>query len=176
VVKMRKSILLLFCIAIFIGAGTTGVMAQDRATATVTADIIKIATATERTPLDFGVESLGPQGGSVALSPRGDVATMGAVILESNSPSPASFYITGVKEQAFSITLSSGPTVLSHGEGPGSITVYGWESVPSSSEGALRLEGGALAVNVGATLDVNNTQNLPKGTYAGTYSITFDYN
>ena len=176
---VKKFNLLFFCMAVIIGLlQPQDMQAQSRATAPISAEVIDVTTATEETELNFGLCAPGPEGGQVLISPHGNIATMGTVVAIGDKSTPARFYITGIKEKAFSITLSSDPVILSHNDNGNTTTllVHGWETIPSANSGSWTLEDGALAVNVGAILDVNDANENPVGIYAGSYSITFDYN
>ena len=148
--------------------------ASSRATASMSAEVIYTATAQAQSQLNFGHCAPGPAGGQVQISPEGTVNTEGSVVMISNAQTPARFYITGIQDKAFSISLSDGPTVLNHNGSTNTMLVHGWDSTPAPDE-TWKLDGGALGVNVGAVLDINNMNDNPVGLYTGFYSIIFNY-
>ena len=166
--------LLFILVVLLAGLGVQKIHAQARSTASITAEVVYPTSAKEQSELSFGHCAPGPQGGQVQLRPDGEISTKGSIVLINNDYSPARFYITGIQEQAFSISLSEGPTILSHNGSSNTILVHDWDSSPSAGE-TWKLEGGALNVNVGAILDVNNMNGNPLGVYTGIYSIIFNY-
>ena len=148
--------------------------ATARSSAAITAEVVDITVAQEESPLIFGRWAPGPEGGQVKLLPDGEVSTKGSVVMIGNAHSPARFYIQGVQDKAFSISLSNGPTVLNHEGISNTMLVHGWDSNPAPGE-TWKLDDGALGVNVGAILDVNNLNDNPVGLYSGFYSIIFNY-
>ena len=173
---MNKLTLLFLAVALFFGIPANKVQAQASVTAQAFAEVIAALTAMETSQLNFGRFSPEEQGGQIHLSPQGQLYASGTLALSGGVHNPASFYITGQTDATFSITLPSGPAVLTNVSNSKTMTVSNWISDPPSGIGAGVLEGGALAVNVGATLTVGNMSDNPVGIYAGTYSITFAYN
>ena len=166
--------LLFILLALLAGLGIQQVNAQARSTASISAAVVYPNSAAAQSQLSFGHCAPGPEGGQVQLKPNGEISTKGSIIMINNDYSPARFYITGIQEQAFSISLSEGPTILSHQDSRNTILVHGWDSNPSPHE-TWKLDNGALDVNVGAVLDVNNMNDNPMGVYTGFYSIIFNY-
>lgn len=173
---MKK--LLFILLGMYFGFQTQNVLGQGqasaRSTASVSAEVIYTTTAQAGSQLNFGHCAPGPSGGQVQISPGGEIDTKGSVVMISNAQSPAKFYITGIQDKAFSISLSKGPTVLNHIGSSNTMLVHGWDSTPAPDE-TWKLDGGALGVNVGAVLDVNNLNDNPVGLYTGFYSIIFNY-
>jgi hypothetical protein len=56
------------------------------------------------------------------------------------------------------------------------MTIENWMSNPGPGTGAGILQDGYQIVYVGATLKVGTLSDNPVGVYAGTYTITFDFN
>jgi hypothetical protein len=166
--------LLLIILSLLTGLGIQKLNAQARSTASITAEVVYPNSAAAESQLSFGHCAPGPEGGQVQLKPNGEISTKGSIIMIDNDYSPARFYITGIQDQAFSISLSEGPTILSHEGSKNTILVHGWDSNPSAHE-TWKLDDGALDVNVGAVLDVNNMNDNPMGVYTGFYSIIFNY-
>lgn len=173
---MNKLIMLFLSVALFIGIPSQKVQAQASVTAQAFAEVIAALTATETSQLNFGRFSPEEQGGQIQLSPQGQLFASGTLALSGGTHNPASFFITGQTDATFSITLPSSPAVLTNISNSKTMLVSEWVSEPPAGIGAGVLEGGSLAVNVGATLTVSNMNDNPVGLYAGTYAITFAYN
>lgn len=166
--------LLIILLTLLAGLGIKNTNAQARSTASISAEVVYPNSAAAQSQLSFGHCAPGPEGGQVQLKPDGEISTKGSVVLINNDYSPARFYITGIQEQAFSISLSDGPTILSHQSSANTILVHDWDSSPSAGE-TWKLDGGGLGINVGAILDVNSMNDNSLGVYTGFYSIIFNY-
>lgn len=175
---MKKFILLLLGIAFFFGLFVQKAQAQISATAQaqVFAEVIEALTATETSQLSFGRFAPNNQGGQIRISPQGERNAIGSLALGGGTFNPGSFYITGQSGSSFTITLPNTPAVLTNVSKAKTMLVSQWESNPPAGIGAGILEGGSLAVNVGATLTVGSLDDNPVGVYSGTYSIVFAYN
>ena len=176
---MKKVILLVFCIALFSGFTLSKAIAQIGAsstTATANAQVIAALTATETTQLNFGRFSPETQGGKVLLTPEGARTAQGTVVLGGGSHNSASFYLTGEYDATFSITLPSGPALLTNTLNAKTMEVSDWQSIPAQGIGTGKLTGGATTVRVGAVLNVGDMNANPVGIYTGIYAITFSYN
>jgi len=152
------------------------VSAQTNLNATVTAQVIAALTATETVQLNFGRFSPETLGGAILLTPDGVLTTQGTVIPGGGAHSSASFYITGEPNATFSISLPSGPAILTNTLSSKTMQVTGWQSIPAPGIGSGKLIGGSLTVQVGAALNVGDLNTNPVGIYTGTYSIIFSYN
>lgn len=173
---MKKLILLFLGVALFLGIPARKATAQSSVSAHAVAEVIEALTATETAELNFGRFSPETTGGVVKLTPDGIRSSAGTVALSGGTHNAASFYITGQYDATFSITLPSSPAILTNVSSAKTMTVSAWESEPPAGIGTGVLEGGSLAVNIGATLTVGSMNDNPVGIYAGTYSITFAYN
>lgn len=173
---MKKIVWLFPTIALFLGITVQQVQAQASISARAFAEVIAALTATETSQLNFGRFSPEEQGGQIYLSPQGVRHASGTLALSGGSFSPAAFYITGERKASFSITLPPGPAVLTNVSHSKTMIVGNWESIPPAGTGTGVLEGGSLAVNVGATLTVGSMNDNPVGIYSGSYSIVFAYN
>jgi len=173
---MKKIVWLFPMVALFFGKNAQTVQAQASISARAFAEVIAALTATETSQLNFGRFSPEEQGGQIYLSPQGVRHATGTLALSGGAFAPAAFYITGAREASFSITLPSTPAVLTNVVSSKTMLVSDWESDPPAGIGTGKLNGGSLAVNVGATLTVGNAEDNPVGIYTGTYSITFAYN
>ena len=146
------------------------------ATGEITAEVIPVFTASETSQMNFGRFSPGPQGGEIILTPLGSVSVLGSVFIGNGVHNPASFYVTGDVDAAFSISLPVNPVVLKHTSGARTMLVDSWNSYPSPGIGSGMLQGGYQTVYVGATLKVGPLDDNPVGVYTGSYEITFDFN
>ena len=173
---MKNTFLLLSILFILLFSKTPVVYAQASVTAQAFAEIIAALSATETAQLNFGRFSPETQGGKVVLTPDGVRTAQGSVVLGGGSHNSASFYITGEYDATFSITLPSGPAVLTNTLNAKTMQVSDWQSYPAPGIGVGKLNGGAMTVHIGAVLNVGDMNANPVGVYAGTYAITFAYN
>jgi hypothetical protein len=150
--------------------------AQDRASAEVRTTIIVPLTATETFQLNFGRFYPGSQGGTLVISPEGNVTTTASVASDASPRNPGSFLVTGEADAAFSITLPNTPATLTNANNTSTMQVSNWVSSPQSGDATAKLSGGAQTVWVGATLQVGSLDENPKGIYKGSFQITFAYN
>jgi hypothetical protein len=172
---------LLIYIIIFLSLGPKGnVYSQSTPPATATghvyAEVVPIFTASETSQMNFGKFSPGVQGGEIILSPESTVSILGGVYRGTGSHNAASFYVTGDVDASFTISLPSGPVVLTHVTNSKTMKIKDWVSNPSPGTGSGRLSNGFQVVRVGATLIIGNLNDNPVGAYTGTYTITFDFN
>ena len=173
---MKNTFLLFSIIVLLLFSRTPEVKAQASVTAQAFAEIIAALTATETAQLNFGRFSPETQGGKVVLTPDGIRTAQGTVVLGGGAHNSASFYITGEYDATFSITLPSGPIVLTNTLNARTMKVSDWQSYPAPGIGVGKLSGGAMSVQIGAVLNVGTMNDNPVGIYAGTYAITFSYN
>lgn len=172
-----KIILLMVCSTIVFGISLISeVKAQASVTATANAEVIEALTSTETAQLNFGRFSPETQGGKIILTPDGIRTAQGTVVLGGGTHNSASFYLTGQYEATFSITLPSGPALLTNIENNKTMEVSDWQSLPAPGIGVGKLTGGSMTVRVGAVLTVGDVYANPVGIYAGIYAITFAYN
>ena len=169
-------LLLAFSIALLTGFTFSKAVAQATITAKASAQVIAALTATETSELNFGRFSPETEGGQVILSPEGERTSQGTVVLANGAHNSASFYITGEYESTFSVTLPSGPAVLTNTLNSKTMQVSNWQSIPAPGVGVGKLVGGSMTVRVGAILNVGNMNANPVGIYTGIYAITFAYN
>jgi hypothetical protein len=173
---MKKILQISILISLFVGISEIRVHAQASINAQVFAEVIEALTATETSQLNFGRFSPETSGGEVLVSPQGGRTAIGTVILVSGTHNSASFYITGENDASYSITLPTGPVTITNLNNLKTMNVTDWSSIPPAGTGLGALHGGSQIVSIGATLQVGNINDNPKGIYAGTYTITFDYN
>jgi hypothetical protein len=149
---------------------------QSIVTGHVFAEVITAFSAVETSQMNFGRFSPGPFGGQIILTPQGTISVMGSVVQGSGLHNPASYYISGDDQSAFSINLPSTPSVLTNTTNAKTMLVSGWNASPSSGVASGTLNNGFATVYVGATLEVGTIEANPVGIYTGTYIITFDFN
>jgi Domain of unknown function (DUF4402) len=142
----------------------------------VTAEIIPVFSANEIAQMNFGRFSPGAEGGEIILSPQNTVSVLGSIFKGVGTHNAASFYVTGDIDAAFTITLPSGPVVLTNISNAKTMKIENWVSIPAPTIGAGKLQDGFQTVYVGATLKVGTLYDNPIGLYTGTYTITFDFN
>jgi hypothetical protein len=151
-------------------------MAQDLATAQVSASIIIPLSATETSQLNFGRFFPGSQGGTIMISPTGSVMTSSTVVTAASSRNPGSFFVSGATDVTFAIALPDSPTTLTNAADSKTIVVSDWVTIPENGDAGIKLDGGTQTIMVGATLTVGSLDENPRGIYTGSYRITFAYN
>lgn len=158
------------------GIGYSQTMPPSTAMGHVYAEIVPIFTASETVQMNFGKFSPGPQGGEIILTPENSLSVLGSVYKGTGTHNAASFYVSGDVDASFTITLPSGPIVLTSMTNAKTMRIEDWVSYPSAGLGTGKLHNGFQIVNVGATLKVGTLNDNPVGIYTGTYTITFDFN
>jgi hypothetical protein len=146
------------------------------ATGHVIAEIIPVFSASEASQMNFGRFSPGPQGGMIILTPGSTISVLGSVFRGIGSYNAASFYVSGDDGATYSISLPTVPVVLTNVTNAKTMLVQDWVSEPEQGTGTGMLQNGFQVVYVGATLKVGTLNDNPVGIYAGSYSITFDFN
>lgn len=147
---------------------------EASASAMTSVDIVLPLAARETSQLSFGKFYPGEQGGSITISPGGEVDANGVSIVAS-VPSAGVFTLSGQGDATFAICLPPGPAILTNANGQ-TMQVNNWVSVPENGDARVRLAGGAQTVSIGATLQVGSLDQNPRGEYNGTYEVTFGYN
>ena len=177
---MRRLKKLFFCLILLFIASEFWLKAQSVSSASVTghitAEVITVFSATEMSQMNFGKFYPGPEGGEIILSPESTVSVIGSVYKELGTHTAASFYVAGHTGVSFTITLPQDPVVLRHLSSARTMKISDWVLNPDTGTGAGILQDGSQVVYVGATLKVGTLEDNPVGIYAGTYTITFDFN
>ena len=173
--RLRRKIFSL-AFLLFATAGVIFAQLDVVVTGNVSAEVISVFSATETAQLNFGKFSPGPQGGEIVLTPQGTISVTGSVYIGNGVHNPASFYVTGEVDAAYSISLPVNPVVLTHISTAKTMLIDSWNSVPSPGIGAGQLQNGFQVVWVGATLRVGTLGDNPVGIYTGSYEITFGFN
>jgi hypothetical protein len=168
--KKIKSLITIVMIAV-----TTGVMAQETATASSSATIVAPIGIAQSTDMNFGNVATNATGGTVVLSPAGGTTPSGGVTLPANTGTvtAAAFDVTGEGAYTYTITLPSSAIILSDAGAANQMTVGTFISNPATT-GALT--SGAQTVNVGATLNVAGGQVAGVYTNASDLTVTVNYN
>jgi hypothetical protein len=173
--RLRRKLLSL-AFLLFATAGLAYPQLNVVVTGNVTAEVISVFSATETSQLNFGKFSPGPQGGEIILHPDGSISVTGSVMVGTGVHNPASFYITGEADVAYSITLPLNPVALTHISNAKTMLIDSWNSIPAPGTGTGMMQNGFQIVYVGATLRVGTLGDNPVGIYRGTYEITFGFN
>ncbi|MBP8959521.1 MAG: DUF4402 domain-containing protein [Bacteroidales bacterium] len=177
---MRRLKKLFFCLILFLIVSGLWLKAQSVYSASVTghitAEVITVYSATEISRMNFGRFYPGPEGGEIILTPESTVSVIGSVYKEDGSQTAASFYVSGHTGVSFTVTLPQEPVLLKHVSSARTMVISDWVSNPGPGTGAGILQDGAQMVYVGATLKVGTLEDNPVGLYAGSYTITFDFN
>lgn len=173
---MKTIVFSIGCLLFIFFTAVSQVKAQSSIEVTATAEVIEGLTTRETAQMNFGRFSPGTQGGTIVLSPDGVIRVLGSVIPAGGSPQAASFLITGQYEATFSITLPTGPELLTRIGSDKTMKVSDWISSPAQGLGVGKLVGGGMTVSVGASLNVGNMEANPVGIYTGTFAVTFAYN
>lgn len=177
---MKRPEKFFFCLLLLLVIPVINSHSQNLTSATVeghvTAEVIPVFTAAEVAQLNFGRFSPGPDGGEIIITPDGNLSVLGSVYKGTGIHNAASFFISGETDASVTITLPDQPVVLKHVSGTRTMLVKNWISSPGTGMSAGVLQEGSLTVYVGATLQVGSVEDNPVGIYAGTYSITFDFN
>jgi hypothetical protein len=146
------------------------------ATGHVIAEVIPVFSASETSQMNFGRFAPGPMGGQIILTPENTISVLGSVFTGTGTHNAASFYVSGDVDAAYSISLPTGPVLLTHTSSAKTMLIKDWVSIPSPGIGAGVLQNGFQVVYVGATLKVGTLYDNPVGVYTGSYTITFDFN
>ncbi len=183
---MKKTIIVFLAIVVMAGFSTS-VKGQVTLTGnTAGATLVQVLTITNTTPLNFGVIGItSGTAGTVVMSTAG-VRTPGAatttIINTGTQRTVALFSLTGTASATYSITLPSTIAVTT-GIGTGNfattigtlmVSVDGAAAEGTPYSGTHTLTAGVSTFLMGGTLAIGAAQEL--GVYAGTYSVTVDYN
>ena len=122
--------------------------------------------------LSFGSFVAG-SGGSVTIGTSGARSASGGVLLiPSGAGAAAQFTVSGDANATYTILLPGNDFVKLSGPG-GDMFINDFTGSPSGAAGQLSA-GGSQSLSVGGTLNVASGQ--PPGQYAGSFSVTVDYN
>lgn len=167
------------CLIFIFVSAEISILAQSvsvNATGYITAEVIPVFSASETAQLNFGRFSPGPQGGRLIITPQSTMSALGSVFPGFGTYNAGCFYVSGDSDATFTITLPDHPVVLKHNSSARTMIIEDWMSSPGRGTGNGILLNGEQLVYIGATLKVGTLQDNPVGIYAGTYTITFDFN
>ena len=173
---MKLLLSLIFGFSLFFGVLTSDLQAQVSVTGEIFAEVCATLSAHETSQLNFGRFSPETEGGEILVTPDNTRMATGTVAFTSGVYNSASFYITGQDKAAYSITLPSGPAIITNVVNAKTMQVRNWVSDPPNGTGTGILTEGSQIVKVGATLVVGNQNDNPVGIYQGSYTISFNYN
>jgi len=186
-ISQMKRTLIIFAVISMMAVFTTKVMAQVTLSGnTAGAELVKVLTITNTTPLHFGVIGItAGTAGTVVMSTAGvrtpDAGTT-TIINTGTQKTVALFSLTGTASAGYSIGLPSSITVTTAtGAGVKTMTINALQvKVDAASEatavgatGTLSA-GGLSSFLLAGTLNIVATQQI--GVYTGTYDVTVDYN
>ena len=161
--KSSNRFALLATVVVALSSLSTGAMAAS-ATGTANAQVLAPIAITAGTALNFGTIA-GNTAGSVTVTPGGARSFTGGVVGTAAAFTAGTFNVTGTGAATFAMTYPASFNVVS-GANTMAVTVTG------AATGTL--SGGAVTFPVGGTLTVGAAQAA--GAYAGTYSMTVEYN
>jgi hypothetical protein len=164
-----------FLLLLFEGIINAQIAPPSNASCNIYAGIITVYSGGEKTPINFGKFSPGPQGCKITLSPQSTIQVQGAGFKGSGKHTAGCFYLSG-DVASYNISLPTTPVVITHEMDSKTMLVDGWVSKPAPLSGANRLHDGSQIVFIGATLKVGTLKDNPIGIYTGSYAITFDFN
>lgn len=165
-IKLNK-LLLGAAIAFTAFSFTTDANAEDQ-TGNATATIEQQIQITEDTALAFATIAADPAGDTITLAAATSAVTSPGSSTFSGTAAAGSFDLTGTPSAALNVSFSTGDTLT----GPG--TAMALDNFVSSVGTTPSFNGaGALTLDVGADLTVG--ANQVGGSYAGTYTLTVDY-
>lgn len=154
-----------------LGLGATGANAAT-ATGNSTATIIDALTIDEDVVLNFGVIVPGTGAANVVLTPAGGVTCGIGLSCLAGTAAAGAFTVTGLGGAGITVGVSA-PTNLT---GPGAPMALSALTTSAAPTGNLTLSAGpsgTATFTVGGTLAVGASQVA--GTYAGTYTVTANY-
>ena len=129
------------------------------------------APITIQNPADLDFATLSVTGaGTARINPTtGVMTTTGGVTFLTGTPHPARYRLTTNRVAVVFIDIPSTPITLRRQGGTEMMTVSNW-----TLDGlGIRVTGGVLDFNVGATLNVSANQK--EGVYTGTFMVSADY-
>jgi len=174
---MKTTVLKFFTLSVAIFAFTNISFGQSESTATADAgaNIITPISITNTQGLDFGDIVSQIDAFTVTMSASGARTDASGLtgdqspLLSTDAGNQALFTITGEEDYKFSVTLPTSIELTATGATP--MTVNNFTSNLNASNNTLT--GGSVDLSVGATLNVNATQQA--GAYTGTFDVTVAY-
>lgn len=161
-IQMIKAALLSTAVAAIAFTATAAEAATANGTAR--AKILRQVTITNTSDLEFGTIVTGAAASTVAVSTAG-ARTCGAGLVCTGTTTAANFDITGTTGQVVSVVVPANVTLSA---GANSMT-----ATLTSTNPLVTMVANAGAIQVGGTLAV--AANQADGDYAGTFTLTADY-
>lgn len=146
-----------------LGMGATAAHAAT-ASATAKAKILRQVTVTNTSDLQFGTIVSSPDASTVVVSTAG-ARTCGTGLVCSGLATAAGFNVTGTSGQVVTVSVPASVRLTSG--------TFFMDADLATSATSLTLASNAGSFSVGGTLNVKADQD--DGDYAGTFSVTADY-
>ncbi|MFA7585692.1 MAG: DUF4402 domain-containing protein [Novosphingobium sp.] len=146
--------------------------AADTATATASAEVLSTIAVTKDLDLSFGQIAVNGTG-TVALAATGGAPTCSAQVICAGTTQPAEFTITGA--DSIAVVASVVETSIDLVHATDAAKKFTLDNFGVAFQGTGVLTGGVEKFNVGGTLNVD-TANALAGVYAGTFTVSVDYN
>jgi hypothetical protein len=174
---MKTTVLKFFTLSVAIFAFTNISFGQSQSTATADAgaNIITPISISNTQGLDFGDIVSQTSAFTVTMTAAGARTDESGLtgdespLLSTDAGNQALFTITGEEDYQFSVTLPTSIPLTATGADP--MTVNGFTM--NLNETNNTLTGGSVDLSVGATLNVNASQDA--GAYSGTFDVTVAY-
>ena len=161
----KKSVIALAAAAAVLSATSTAMAADGVGTAN--ASVVAAIAIAENTQMNFGTISSTGTAGTVVLATGGTATDTNVTRLAGGTLAAGAFTISGGSGSAYTITMPASAVTLTSGSD--TMTVSSFTHTASGT-----LPAATEAINIGATLAVGASQAA--GTYAGSYTITVNYN
>ena len=164
----KKVVLAIASVAAFVPFTAHATNQTGNASATIGTAI----TINEDTAMDFATIITDNSAQTVTLTSVGGISAGGGSYTFVGTPVAATFTASGTASQAVTISYSTGDTLTDNGGQGGAAMALG--NFADDAGGSPAFDGaGSLTFNVGADLTVGASQT--PSTYAGTYTVTVDY-
>lgn len=164
-------------IAFITGTAFSQTTVENGATATASAGIVSTINVEKTQDLNFGGIVAGTTG-TVLLSTAGAATPTTVALVAGTVVSQAQFEVLAAENVLFTVTVpTEDVTITTTAQGTGTKTMV--VNAFTHDAGSAKAGAGStpnedeVTVNVGATLNVLNTQN--DGLYTGTFDVTVDY-
>lgn len=171
-----KKLLLLAIVVLGISAVSFGQQSTDTEQATATAKIIVPIALQKNADLAFGNIIPGAEAGTVVLAASNARTGTNVTLGMSSSASAASFTVTGLANNTYSVTLPGDNAIELTSTANGAVAMKITTFTTFAVSGTMGvIEGGGTQVfKVGATLNVG--ANQAAGDYTGNFNVSVNYN
>lgn len=144
---------------------TNHVQAQTTVTGRISAEVVDVIITSAIDP-----------GGSFVVQKSSIVDSDANIKVTGQNIIPATFSICCPSEAVFVVNLPDQPTALSGSSGVCPMIITDWTATSIQSGDSVNAPGSKQQVTIGATLKRGSMEDNAKGTYTGSYEITFAYN